>query len=111
MAMAGSSFNPYQPPTETSNHAGLVPDTEFLLNDKVVAGVGRIVLPRICVVTGATVSLGAYENRLWSRNRWIATARSIMILAAVLGGIPMLTHLPSGMNLLSPSPGVKNLCN
>jgi len=83
-----------QAPVITFDQASLALDTEFLFNDKVVAGTGRIVLPRICIATGATELLVERESRLWWCNRWIATARSIMILATLFCAIPMLKHLP-----------------
>lgn len=107
MATNSSTFNPYQPPAVVSDAAALAPDTEFLFNDKVVAGVGRIVLPRICVVTGATDRLVAHESRLWWCSQWITTTRSILILAAMFGGIPMLMHLPPRMTVLPPWPGIE----
>ena len=45
MAINASFFNPYQAPAAVTDEPALAPDTEFLFNDKVVAGVGRIVLP------------------------------------------------------------------
>ena len=74
-------FNPYQAPVATSDQASLAPDTEFLFNNKVVEGTGRIVLPRICIVTGETESLVERESELTWCSRWITTGRSIAILA------------------------------
>ena len=91
-----SNFNPYQAPTTPASDAALAPDTEFLFNDKVVAGAGTIVLPRICVVTGSTDSLLARESRLWWCPRWIMFTRNAMIFAALFVGIPMLMNLPPG---------------
>jgi hypothetical protein len=108
MAMTGSTFNPYQSPDVTSVDAVLAPDTEFLFNDKVVAGVGRIVLPRICVVTGMTDRLVAHESRLWWCSRWITNGSVITALAAAFVGIPMLTHLPPGATRLAPWPGIES---
>jgi len=105
MAQNGSTFNPYQAPIVTGDEPALPSDTEFLFNDKVVAGVGRIVLPRICVVTGETENLVACDSRLWWCSRWITTTRSILILAAMFGGIPVLMHLPPRMPVLLPWPG------
>ena len=92
--MSVSSFNPYQAPAATSDDAALAPDTEFLFNDKVVAGTDRIVLPRICIATGATKLLVEQEKLLSWCSRWITTGRSISILATMFCAIPMLTHLP-----------------
>ncbi len=92
--MSVSSFNPYQAPAATSDEVSLAPDTEFLFNDKVVAGTGRIVLPRICIATGATGLLVEKEQQLSWCSRWITNGRSISILATMFCAIPMLTHLP-----------------
>jgi hypothetical protein len=94
MATETSSFNPYQAPSMPTSDASLAPDTEFLFNDKVVAGAGTIVLPRVCVVSGSTDSLLARESRLWWCTRWIMITRNAMIFAALFGGIPMLMNLP-----------------
>lgn len=106
MATNSSTFNPYQPPAVMSDAAALAPDTEFLFNDKVVAGVGRIVLPRICVLTGTTDRLVARESRLWWCNRWITNGSFITTLAALFVGIPMLVHLPPGATKLVPWTGI-----
>lgn len=106
MATGTTSFNPYQAPSTPTLDASLAPDTEFLFNDKVVAGAGRIVLPRVCVVTGATDSLVARESRLWWCSRWITFTRGVMIIAALLFGIPMVMHLPPGAVGLSASPAI-----
>jgi len=108
MAMTGSTFNPYQSPDVTLVDAVLAPDTEFLFNDKVVAGVGRIILPQICVVTGTTDHLVAHESRLWWCSRWITNGSVITALAAAFVGIPMLTHLPPGATRLAPWPGIES---
>ena len=106
MATGTSSFNPYQAPSTPTSEASLAPDTEFLFNDKVVAGAGTIVLPRVCVVTGSTDSLLARESRLWWCTRWITFTRSIMIFAALFFGFPMVMHLPPGRWGLSASPTI-----
>ena len=91
-----SNFNPYQAPTTPASDAALAPDMEFLFNDKVVAGAGTIVLPRVCVVSGSTDSLLARESRLWWCTRWITFTRGIMIFAALFFGFPMVMNLPPG---------------
>ncbi len=103
MATGTSSFNPYQAPSTPTSDTSLAPDTEFLFNDKVVAGTGTIVLPRFCVVSGSTDSLLARESRLWWCTRWIMITRNAMIFAALFGGIPMLMNLPPGAKGLSSS--------
>ncbi len=92
--MSVSYFNPYQAPAATSDETALAPDTEFLFNDKVVAGTDRIVLPHICIATGATELLLEQEKQLSWCSRWITIGRSISILATMFCAIPMLTHLP-----------------
>ncbi|MBC7966250.1 MAG: hypothetical protein H7Z17_10040 [Fuerstia sp.] len=106
MATGTSSFNPYQAPSAPTSDASLAADTEFLFNDKVVAGAGTIVLPRVCVVTGLTEFLLARESRLWWCSRWITFTRSILILAALFFGFPMVMNLPPGAVGLSASPTI-----
>ena len=104
--MNTENFNPYQAPGKPTSDASLGPDTEFLFNDKVVAGAGTIVLPQVCVVTGSTDSLLPRESRLWWCTRWITFPRSIMIFAALFFGIPMVMNLPPGVLGLSASPTI-----
>lgn len=92
--MDTSSFNPYHPPSERSSDASLADDTAFLFNDRVVAGGGTIVLPKVCVVIGSTDLLLARESRLWWCNRWLTNSRDVMLLATMYIGIPMLMNLP-----------------
>ena len=101
MVTATSNFNPYQAPGTPISDASLAPDTEFLFNDKVVAGAGTIVLPRVCVVTGSKDFLLARNSRLWWCARWIRITRDAMIFAALFFGIPMLMNLPPGVMSLS----------
>lgn len=108
MAMTGSTCNPYQPPNVTLVDVVLAPDTKFLFHDKVVAGVGWIVLPQICVVTGTTDHLVAHESRLWRCSRWITNGSVITALAAAFVGISMLTHLPPGSKGLAPWAGIES---
>ncbi|MEJ7590374.1 MAG: hypothetical protein WKF77_02420 [Planctomycetaceae bacterium] len=106
MVTGTSNFNPYQAPGTPTSNAVLAPDTEFLFNDKVVAGAGTIVLPRVCVVTGATDSLLARESRLWWCTLWITLTRNAMIFAALFLGIPMLMNLPPGAMGLAASTNI-----
>jgi hypothetical protein len=106
MAINASFFNPYQAPAAVTDEPALAPDTEFLFNDKVVAGVGRIVLPWICVVTGAADALVARESRLWWCSRWITNCSAIAAMAAGFVGIPMLTHLPTAAKGFPPWTGI-----
>jgi len=101
-----SNFNPYQAPGTSISDASLAPDTEFLFNDKVVAGTGTIVLPRVCVVTGSTDSLIARDSRVWWCPRWIMFTRNAMIFAALFFGIPTLMNLPPGVMSLSASTNI-----
>lgn len=89
-----SGFNPYQAPAGPSADASLAPDTAFLFNDKVVAGTGTIVLPRVCVVTGSTDSLLARESSLSWCPRWITVFRTVLIFASLFVGMPMLMNRP-----------------
>ena len=95
MATMASSFNPYQAPDATSDGAALAPDTDFLFNDKVVAGTSRILLPRICIATGATEFLVEQESQLSWCSRWIKTCQRLAVFATMFIAIPMFTHLPA----------------
>jgi hypothetical protein len=51
--MTANLNNPYAPPTEVTEPPwSLPPDTEFLFNDEVIAAVGTLTLPKVCVLTG-----------------------------------------------------------
>lgn len=51
--MTADLNNPYAPPTEVTEPPwSLPPDTEFLFNDDVIAAVGTLTLPKVCVLTG-----------------------------------------------------------
>jgi hypothetical protein len=84
------SFNPYEPPKSIPSDGSLAPDTAFLFSEKVVAGVGSIVLPPVCVVTGATSSLDRYDTRLWWCSRWITVPFRIVTLLAIFIGLPLI---------------------
>ncbi len=87
-------FNPYQAPVSQQAETSLAPDTEFLFNNDIVAGVGTIVLPKVCVLTGAPDSLLAKETCLWWCPKWIWLTREAMILPAVVIGFPFLLNRP-----------------
>ncbi len=92
-----TAFNPYQAPTEGPTEAALAPDTEFLFNDQVVAGIGTIDLPRICIVDGSRDNLTARESRLWWCSRWITATRSLLMVPSVLMIIGILLNLLNGI--------------
>lgn len=92
--MADLPFNPYQPPSEGVSEPSLAPDTEFLFNDKFVAGVGVIELPQVCVVTGEKDSLLPRETRLWWCSRWISGIRNALFLASFVFAVPSIAVQP-----------------
>jgi hypothetical protein len=94
------SFNPYEPPMSTTSDGLLAFDTEFLFSEEVVAGVGTILLPPVCVVTGVTTSLVRYETPLWWCSRWITVPLKIVILLALFIGLPLLLEPRSGFAAL-----------
>jgi hypothetical protein len=59
-------FNPYEAPEAPTSEAGLAPDTEFLINHNVTAGIWKIDLPKICVLSGENQGLVRRSSQL----RW-----------------------------------------
>lgn len=80
MSFPTGSANPFEAPTADLSPASLAEDTEFLFNDKVVAGIGRISLPDICVVTGDRESLFRRTSTFRWCSRWITVTRNILVL-------------------------------
>lgn len=78
------SANPYEAPTADLAPISLAEDTEFLFNDKVVAGIGKISLPEICVVTGTHESLFRRTSTFRWCSRWITVSRNILLLLSVV---------------------------
>ncbi len=84
MSLPTGPANPYAPPAVDLSPVSLADDTEFLFNDKVVAGVGRISLPDICVVTGERDNLIRRNTTLRWSGRWLTIPRSILIGLAII---------------------------
>ena len=84
MSFPTGSSNPYAPPAVDLSSGALAEDTEFLFNDKVVAGVGRISLPDICVVSGERDNLIRRDTTLRLCGRWLTILRSILIGLAIV---------------------------
>lgn len=80
MSFPAGSANPYEAPTADLSPVSLAEDTEFLFNDKVVAGIGKISLPDICVVTGDHESLIRRTSTFHWCSRWITVSRNILVL-------------------------------
>lgn len=78
------SFNPYEAPEAPTSEAGLAPDTEFLINHNVIAGIGKINLPKICVLSGEKEGLVARSARLRWCSQLIVVPRNIMCAISLI---------------------------
>lgn len=78
------SENPYEAPAAEMSPKALADDTEFLFNDKVIAGIGQISLPEICIVTGTRESLIRRTSKFRWCSRGIIVSRNILFLLAVV---------------------------
>ena len=92
MSERQSAMNPYEPPAVGWVPPSLAADTEFLFNDQCVAGIGRVVLPKICVVTGETENLVPRVSRLGWCSRWILMPRNLLMFFAFFTAIPTLVE-------------------
>ena len=95
MSFPTGSANPYAPPAIDRSPVSLAEDTEFLFNDKVVAGVGRISLPDICVVTGERDNLIRRETTLRWCSRWLTVPRNILIGLAIISLVQLIPIGPA----------------
>lgn len=84
--MQTETFNPYSAPATQPDEHLLAADTEFLFNDKVVAGIGTMMLPKICVVNGFCTDLVSRETRLAWCSRWITWPRNAALFALIFYG-------------------------
>lgn len=84
MSFPTRSANPYEAPALDLSPVSLAEETEFLFNDKVVAGIGQIALPEICVVTGTRESLIRRTSQFRWCSRWITVSRNILVLLSVV---------------------------
>lgn len=84
MSFPTGSANPYDAPEVDMSPVSLAEDTEFLFNDKVVAGIGQISLPEICVVTGVRESLIRRTSTFRWCSRWITVSRNILVLLSIV---------------------------
>ncbi len=84
MSFPSGSANPYDAPAVDLAPVSLAEDTEFLFNDKVVAGIGRISLPDVCVVTGERESLIRRTSTFRWCSRWITVSRNILLLLSAV---------------------------
>lgn len=84
MSFPTGSANPYEAPAVDLSPVSLAEDTEFLFNDKVVAGIGQISLPEICVVTGTRESLFRRTSKFRWCSRWITVSRNILVLLSLV---------------------------
>ena len=95
MSKRQSQINPYEPPTVGWVPPSLAADTEFLFNDQCIAGIGRVVLPKICVVTGEAEDLVPRVSRLGWCSRWIVLPRNLLMFFSVSTAIPALVEFSS----------------
>jgi len=77
-------FNPYEAPEAPTSEASLAPDTEFLINHNVIAGIGKINLPKICVLTGEKEGLVYRSSRLRWCSQLIVVPRNIMCAISLI---------------------------
>ena len=92
-------FNPYEAPEAPTSEAGLAPDTEFLINHNVIAGIGKINLPKICVLSGEKEGLVARSARLRWCSQLIVVPRNIMCaisLITIASGVVSLSRTVPG---------------
>jgi hypothetical protein len=90
MSFPTGSANPYESPAVDLSPVSLADDTEFLFNDKVVAGIGTISLPSICVISGETSNLVRRETRFQWSSRWLRVSRDILAGLTVVFFIQLL---------------------
>lgn len=83
-------INPYEPPSENSSPSLLAADTEFLFDDQWVAGIGTMVLPKICVVTGEKHDLVPRVSRLSWSSRWFVIPRNLLLFFSCTTALPTL---------------------
>ena len=84
MSFPTGSANPYDAPAVDLSPVLLAEDTEFLFNDKVVAGIGKISLPRICVITGERTDLTERSTPFYWCSRWFTVPRNVLIGLAII---------------------------
>jgi len=81
--------NPFEAPKQETEYPGLPADTEFLVSDKCVLCEDEVVLPGVCIETGATTDLVResaklkYVPFLLGRLRWVM----LLIVCPIVGNI------------------------
>ena len=87
--MTADLNNPYAPPTEVTEPPwSLPPDTEFLFNDEVIAAVGTLTLPKVCVLTGRRTMLLEKTTTLRAAPFWhvmLAVIVNCGLIACLVG--------------------------
>lgn len=96
-------FNPYEAPETPTSEASLAPDTEFLINYNVIAGIGKIDLPKICVLSGEKEGLVYRSSQLRWCSQLIVVPRSIMCAISV---IAIVSGVVSQSRTVPGAPGV-----
>ena len=94
MSFPAGSANPYEAPTADLSPVSLAEDTEFLFNDKVVAGIGKISLPDICVISGETSDLVRRQlPRPWI-SPWLKVPQYVLIGMGIVSFVNILGWSP-----------------
>jgi hypothetical protein len=96
-------FNPYEAPEAPTSEAGLAPDTEFLINHNVIAGIGKIDLPKICVLSGENQGLVRRSSQLRWCSQQIVVPRNIMCAISL---IVVVSAVVSSSRTVPGAPGV-----
>lgn len=104
--MTADLNNPYAPPTEVTEPPwSLPPDTEFLFNDEFIAAVGKLSLPKICVLTGQRTELVQRTSTLRATPRWLQVIPAVVFALVLPGMLYFVTNVTGP----PPSAGPWNL--
>lgn len=99
MSFPTGSANPYEAPAVDMSPVSLAEDTEFLFNDKVIAGIGKISLPNVCVVSGDRTNLVRRKTCFRWCSRWLTIPGNILIglvIVSVFQLLPIGPQPPGG---------------
>jgi hypothetical protein len=109
------TLNPFSAPASYEAWNPLEADTEFMFNDRVVAGVGEVRLPAICIRTGTRENLVSRTTQLSWCSNWIKWPRNLSVMAfMVLGHLLLGASIPGvdipfrrviGLNLAAMAAG------
>ncbi len=99
MSFPTGSANPYEAPAVDMSPVSLAEDTEFLFNDKVIAGIGKMSLPNVCVVSGDRTNLVRRKTCFRWCSRWLTIPGNILIglvIVSVFQLLPIGPQPPGG---------------